>query len=504
METASRLLGRAARHPRRRHPRRTPFLFVSLGEMPHREAGRINLGLEGTLVFGAMIAYAVAYAERLALARRAGGRASSGVFFGAAPRLDLQVSEGQRHRHRHRADAVRHGPGLLLRQALHPARRRPTCRRSRSASGRAMPAGQAALDVNLLFLIGVGARRRCCGGPSATPASGLVVRVVGDSSDAARAMGLTPNAVRLLATAAGGACAGIGGAYLSLYYPGSWNEGISSGQGLMAVALVIFARWNPLGCFCGSAAVRRRRRPRPGAAVGRRHPGLLPLLRRALRAHARHHDRHLVARPQLTARRANCRSPSEEHADDQPCTHAHRRRSLSLALQRRPAARTTPRSIVIDMQTDFCGPGGYVDHMGYDLSLVRAPIEPIRRVLRGHARQGLSRSSTPARATGRTWPTCPPTSAGARAASAPGIGDPGPCGRILVRGEPGWEIIPELAPAAGRADHRQARQGLVLRHRPRADAATSAASATSCSPASPPTSASTPPCARPTTAASNA
>jgi ABC-type uncharacterized transport system permease subunit len=55
--------------------------------------------------------------------------------------------------------------------------------------------------------------------------------------------------VRLLATGAGGVLAGIGGAYLSLYYPGSWNEGISSGQGLMAVALVVFARWNPLACF---------------------------------------------------------------------------------------------------------------------------------------------------------------------------------------------------------------------------------------------------------------
>jgi general nucleoside transport system permease protein len=79
---------------------------------------------------------------------------------------------------------------------------------------------------------------------------GLVIRVVGDSTDAARAMGLRPNVIRLLAaTAAGGAFAGIGGAYLSLYYPGSWNEGISSGQGLMAVALVIFARWNPIACF---------------------------------------------------------------------------------------------------------------------------------------------------------------------------------------------------------------------------------------------------------------
>ncbi|MBV1705360.1 MAG: ABC transporter permease, partial [Hyphomicrobiales bacterium] len=53
-------------------------------------------------------------------------------------------------------------------------------------------------------------------------------------------------------TCFGGAMAAVGGAYLSLYYPGSWNVNISSGQGLMAVALVIFARWNPIGCVAAS------------------------------------------------------------------------------------------------------------------------------------------------------------------------------------------------------------------------------------------------------------
>ena len=74
--------------------------------------------------------------------------------------------------------------------------------------------------------------------------------MVGDSADAARAMGLRgqPRA-RWSRTAAGGFLAGIGGSFLSLYYPGSWNEGLSSGQGLMAVALVIFARWQPSRCF---------------------------------------------------------------------------------------------------------------------------------------------------------------------------------------------------------------------------------------------------------------
>src|SRR5262249_37982368 len=110
------------------------------------------------------------------------------------------------------------------------------------------PQIREALLVNPLFIGGV-ALAVGLGWALRNTRWGLIVRMVGDSSDAARAMGHRVFLVRTLATDAGGGLAGVGGSFLSLYYPGSWSEGLSSGQGLMAVALVIFARWNPVQCF---------------------------------------------------------------------------------------------------------------------------------------------------------------------------------------------------------------------------------------------------------------
>lgn len=227
----------------------TPFIFVSLGETITERSGRINLGLEGILVFGAMIAYGAAVETGSpwlgVLAAMASG-AIFGLFHGwicKYPKVnDIAIGIAM----------MQFGLGVAFffgKPFIQPvAPHLPAISFGWWASISQL---KAALDVNVLFLVGIALALFLWWAFKSTRI-GLVIRVVGDSADAARAMGLNPNMVRLFATATGGALAAIGGAYLSLYYPGSWTERISSGQGLMAVALVIFARWNPLGCFAAA------------------------------------------------------------------------------------------------------------------------------------------------------------------------------------------------------------------------------------------------------------
>jgi general nucleoside transport system permease protein len=224
----------------------TPFLFVSLGECITEKSGRINLGLEGILVMGAMSGYAVSYLSGNPwLGVLAAGFA--GMLLGALHGLVCSLP---------RVNDIAVGIGLMLfglgfafffgKPYVQP--KAPSLPSIPLGDWSSVPQIQAALHVSPLFLIGV-ALAFILAWAFRNTRWGLVVRMVGDSSDAARAMGYKVNAVRTLCTATGGFLAGIGGSFLSLYYPGSWMEGLSSGQGLMAMALVIFARWQPVNCL---------------------------------------------------------------------------------------------------------------------------------------------------------------------------------------------------------------------------------------------------------------
>jgi simple sugar transport system permease protein len=224
----------------------TPFLFVSLGELLTEKSGRINLGQEGILVLGAMCGYGVAFLTGSpwlgVLVAGCAGAVLGSVHAAlcSLPRVN-DIALG--------IAIMLFGTGLAF--YLGKAFIQPQAPRLP-----AIPFGwwssvsqvQAALQVNVLFLLGAGLAPVLAWGLTHTR-WGLILQTVGDSADAARALGYSVDRVRWAATALGGFLAGVGGSFLSLYYPGSWNEGLSSGQGLMAVALVIFARWDPVACF---------------------------------------------------------------------------------------------------------------------------------------------------------------------------------------------------------------------------------------------------------------
>lgn len=227
----------------------TPFLFVSLGECLTEKSGKINLGLEGTLLTGAMSAYAISYLTGSPwLGVIVAGLAGMVLGFIHAwlcqqPRVnDVAVGIAM----------IIFGSGIaffLGKPFIQPsAPQLPTIALGNWSN---LAPLKEALRISPLFLLGVVLAPIMAWFFKSTR-WGLFIRAVGDSPDAARAMGVSIKKVRMLSIIAGSFLAGIGGASLSLYYPGVWNESISSGQGLMAVALVIFAHWNPIQCLYAS------------------------------------------------------------------------------------------------------------------------------------------------------------------------------------------------------------------------------------------------------------
>jgi ABC-type uncharacterized transport system permease subunit len=227
----------------------TPYLLVSLGETLTEKSGRVNLGLEGTLVLGAMSGFATSYltgSPWLGLLAAGVSGAAMGLLHALIcnlPRVnDIAVGIA----------LFIFGIGLafyLGKPFIEP--RAPMLPAFPLGSWSHHPAIRSAFDVSPLFFIGIALALALEWGMKNTR-WGLILRMAGDSADAARAIGRSVERIRTYATMAGGCLSGVGGGFLSLFYPGNWNEGLSSGQGLMAVALVIFARWSPVRCFYAS------------------------------------------------------------------------------------------------------------------------------------------------------------------------------------------------------------------------------------------------------------
>jgi ABC-type uncharacterized transport system permease subunit len=331
-----------------------------------------------------------------------------------------------------------------------------------------------ALHINPLFVIGVVLAPAAVG--LRTTRWGMTMRTCRRSAPTPRARWVIRHAHPLRATAIGGFSPASAARSCRCSIPAAGTKGFPAARALMAVALVIFARWQPLRACgprcCSAAPARSDPRCRVGVTSGyhlfNAAPYMLTLaimIINCRRPHACRRAGRTEPDALIPFTLSACRCQPEESnttnrfidAKPYPWPYDGDLRPQNTAL------------VIIDMQTDFCGVGGYVDKMGYDLSLTRAPIEPIKRCSprcapglhdHPHARgPSPDLSDLPAN---KRWRSA--------RRSAPGIGDDGPCGRILVRGEPGWEIIRTRA-AAGRADHRQARQGLVLRHRSRTDPA---------------------------------
>jgi ABC-type uncharacterized transport system permease subunit len=227
----------------------TPYLFISLGECITEKSGRINLGQEGILALGAMVGYAGSYETGnpwLGVVAAGCAGAALGALHALAcslPRVnDIAIGIA----------ILLFGSGLaflLGKPFIQPAA--PMLPGLELGWWAHSEAVRAALRVNALFFVGVALSLFIRWG-FVHLRWGLVVRTVGDSEDAARALGFSILGARFFATVVGAFLSGVGGAFLSLYYPGSWTESLSSGQGLMAVALVIFARWDPLRCLWAS------------------------------------------------------------------------------------------------------------------------------------------------------------------------------------------------------------------------------------------------------------
>jgi simple sugar transport system permease protein len=219
----------------------TPILLAALGELVVERAGVLNLGVEGMMITGAICGFAVAVnsgTPALGFAAAAAGGAALSLIFAALTQLALanQVASG--------LALTLFGLGLsaLLGQGYQGIKPPPTPRLDLGPLSEVPFLGPVLLSHDPVVYLALGLVAAVWAMLRYTRA-GLILRAVGENHDAAHALGYRVVRVRVLAILFGGACAGLGGAYISLVRVPQWTEGMTSGAGWIALALVVFASW---------------------------------------------------------------------------------------------------------------------------------------------------------------------------------------------------------------------------------------------------------------------
>ena len=228
----------------------TPLIFAAIGELVAEKSGALNLGVEGMMITGAICGFAVAVesgSPLLGFAAAALGGAVLSLLFAFLTQVTLanQVASG--------LALTLFGLGLsaLLGQGyvgIKPPRLGDVDFGPLAdipVIGPILFSHDVILYLGILLVAGVWVLLRFT-------RAGLILRAVGESHDAAHALGYKVRRIRTLAIVFGGACAGLGGAYISLIRVPQWTEGMTAGVGWIALALVVFASWKPWRLLLGA------------------------------------------------------------------------------------------------------------------------------------------------------------------------------------------------------------------------------------------------------------
>ncbi|MBC7179066.1 MAG: ABC transporter permease [Roseovarius sp.] len=219
----------------------TPILLAALGELVVERAGVLNLGVEGMMITGAICGFAMAVntgSPLVGFVAAAAGGAILALLFALLTQVALanQVASG--------LALTLFGLGLssLLGQGYVGIKPPPTTRLDLPFLSDLPFVGRVLFSHDVMVYVALALVALVWALLKYTRA-GLILRAVGENHEAAHALGYKVVRIRILAILFGGACAGLGGAYLSLVRVPQWTEGMTSGAGWIALALVVFASW---------------------------------------------------------------------------------------------------------------------------------------------------------------------------------------------------------------------------------------------------------------------